>query len=146
MNFLVLFSFVVQVSTPSNSEKVEPTVKDEEDYLVHNYDDGNKYEDFQVAQQSKVSTYYETEVMEIKEDIIDAKELKKNMVDIKPIDVQIVENITLSKKDLKHKYYDVKKEKNRTYYFCKNCREKLSKLFLEVCLITFIFYLPVSQY
>lgn len=63
--------------------------------------------------------------------MIDLEELNKTVIEIKPIEVQIVENI-LSKKDLKYKYYDVKKEKNRNNYFCKNCGEKISKWFYNI--------------
>lgn len=125
--FLVLVNFVEQESTSSNSDKVEATVKDEEDYLADNCDGGNDNEDCQVAEENKFAMYYETEVTAIKEEILDSEDLKKSVIEIKSIEVQI-ENITLSKNDLKRKYYDLKKVKNRTRYFCKNCGEKMGKL------------------
>lgn len=129
---------------PSNDEKVQTTIKDEEDYLPNNYDDGIGFEDVQVTQQSEVTMYYETEVTKIKEEIVDSEELNKSVIEIKPIQVQIVENITLSKKGLKYKYYDVKKGKNRNNYFCKKCGQKICKWFLEIPGISKILFYPIS--
>lgn len=87
-------------------------------------DDSN---DFKEPQQSAVTTYYKTELIEIKEEMIDQEQLKKTFIKVDPVDEQIVEKIALSNKDLIQKYYNVKKEKNRTYYFCKKCGKKQSK-------------------